>query len=381
VARLLGFMRGVPEETVRRWRAARWRLSRPAANVHEAVESLLPLPAAPSAYVSLFARCASFEPRDLDRLIFEERSLEVLPLHRRGPSLVPTEAAPCLVALNRFAWGSHVRRSRVARRANAALEATAPRVLARLNETPKTAAEVAAGGESKGVEATLRWLAGRGEVVMGFDPPSLFGSLTFARPRPSDRIPVLAQSGYEFLQEVALFYFRAAGPAARDDFLWWTALSRSAARHTIEDLAGILEEVDLEGARKANFMTEEDAAELREFRGFPVSKAALLPAYDPAGSHAREGFAALCEPRLRPKIAPGGRTKPRRPVLLAGSAVGTWAATGDGAAITFDLAKAVGDEAEASIQAAADSLGAFVRAKLAALPGAPASLRNLVRLL
>ncbi len=373
-------MRGVPEESVRRWRAQRWRLSGPAADVREAVDSVLPMQSDPAAYLSVFARAEGFEPRSLDRLVFEDRSLRIFPLHRSGPSLVPFEALPALLALHRFAAGSQRRRSSVARRTQRALEQAASQLRAGLTTTPQSWAGLRE-DYGEGALRALHWMAQSGEVVIGRDPPSLFGQPTFAAPRASDRVPAAAAEGFGFLEDVAKLYFRSAAPASRDDFLWWAGLSRSAARHTIEDLAGLLEELDIEGERKAHFMLEEDGADLRRDRAARTLRAALLPPTDPAGTGSPAGFAPLCEPRLRPTLAPGGRTKPRPLALLGGTAVGSWSGFDKELRIEVQNAKALVPESEEALQREAQRVSAWVADRLAALPGAPASAAALAKAL
>jgi hypothetical protein len=224
-------------------------------------------------------------------------------------------------------------------------------------------------------------MARSGELVMGRDPPTLFGTPTFALPAAGERVPAASTEGFGFLEEVAELFFRAAGPATRDDFLWWAGLSRAAARHTIEDMAGLLEEVDIEGERKAHFMLEEDGAELQRDRAARVLRPALLPALDPAGSGGRAGLATLCEPRLRPTLAPGGRTKPRRLALLGGSAVGTWSAFDQALQTELQVAKALSPDAERALRDEADRVAAFVGDVLAGWPGAPENPAALARAL
>jgi hypothetical protein len=328
----------------------------------------------------MFARTEGFDPRALDRLVFEDRSLRIFPLHRVGPALVPFEALPALMALHRFAEGSERRRSKVARRVQGELAEAAALVRPALTTAPQPWTEFSRPFGPFTLRA-LHWMARSGEVVIGRDPPSLFGEPTFALPRASERVPEASSDGYGFLEDVALLYFRAAGPATRDDFLWWAGLSRSAARHTIEDMAGALEELDIEGERKAHFMLEEDAADLQRDRAPRTGRAALLPASDPAGGASRAGFAPLCEVRLRPTLAPGGRTKPRRLALLGGSAVGTWSGFDRDLNTGVQLAKALTPESEGAVLEGAERVAAWVREALTAVPGAPATPAGLAKLL
>ena len=364
-------MAGVAHEDVRRFRASRMRLLRPASDLQDAVGASLPLPCSPAAYVSAFARLDAFSPADLDALVFADHSLRIHPLHHGGHALVPFEELSALMAGQQFAWGSQMRRSKVARRINDELSRKAAELVPSLS-TRHARAE-------PGERRALDLAATRGEVVVSRDPPTLFGDPTYGVPRAADRVPAAATDGYAFLQDLALAYFRAAGPASRDDFLWWAGLSRSAARHTIEDLAGLLEEVDIEGERKAQFMLEEDAAEVRHTRAPRTLRAAFLPSSDPAGAATRAGFAPLCEPRMRPTLAPGGRGKPRAIVAVGGSAIGGW--TAGPSVVEVTLSKALTSGAEEALESERARLHAFLAGPLAAHGGPPTRRKGWRRLL
>lgn len=352
---------------MRRFRALRWRLSRSAADTADAAAAGLPLPCGPAAYFSMFARLDRFAPADLDKLVFRDRSLRPYPLHRAGLALVPFEALPALFALQRFAWGSEVRRSKVARRKNEEFERASAGLRPRLDSGPLRADAVA-----PAERRALDWLAARGEVAVGLDPPNLFGEPVYEVPSARDRVPPASTATFAFLEDCAKLYFAAAGPATRDDFLWWGGLSRSAARHTIEDLAGLLEEIDLEGERKAHFMIEEDAAGLRLFRPPGAQRAALIPSTDPAGAGSRARFAGIVEPRLRPQLEPGGRSSPRRLALLGGTAVGQWEGPDREGRLSLTLAKELSGDGETVVQDAVTRLEGFIQDSLAGCDGAPA---------
>lgn len=373
-------MTAIREEDVRRFRAQRWYLSRPAPDVSTAVAANLPLPASPAAYLALRARCDASSPEDLHRLVFDERALRVHPLPTAGAALVPVEVLPYLLAVQRFAAGSRVRRSKTWRRIEGEMEAAAPAVLEHLGARPKTKEELAAQGapgqarlnrRASTLEGVLRWLCARGDAVEGFKTRSLFSARTFSVPSPGERVPAASAEDFRFLEEAALFYFRAAGPATRDDFLWWASLSRSAARHTIEDLAGLLEEVDLEGGRRAHFMLEEDGADLRAGRHRPSERVALVPSKDPALCSSAARAAVLCEPRMRPRLASAGRGAAAPLVLVGGQAVGAWVWGGSKEGVQVRLAKELPDEVACEVARAAEAIAEFVARALARLDAAP----------
>lgn len=331
-------MHGVAAADVRRWRAHRSYLTLLATDVATAAAAIPPLSASPSAYLSLAARVENFRPQALDELVLADRALRPYPLWRMGPLLVPPDWIAPLEALHRFRAGSGARRSRVWRRREAAYAELFPRVGAVLTTAPQTLSQLEQHGGldsaavpwSGGLDELLADMAGRGDAVMGLSGTSLAAAeVTFASTDSHDHIPPAAATSYEFLADVALPYFRVAGPATRDDFVWWASISYSSARHTIEDLAGLLEEVDIEGERKAHFLPEDDGADLRRRPLISSERATLLPALDPVRMATEAGFAALCDPRIVPKAppgrrGPGGIAGGTRPVLVGGAVVGRW---------------------------------------------------------
>jgi hypothetical protein len=134
------------------------------------------------------------------------------------------------------------------------------------------------------LEVTLHALVGRGDLKMASAPPHpvtlrnlATDPFVFWKPEDRERIAAAPREGWAFLEDLALHYFRTAGPATRDDLAWWLNISFAAARRTIEDLAGTLEEVDIAGEKQAHFMLEEGASALRSGRLEASRRVALLP--------------------------------------------------------------------------------------------------------
>jgi hypothetical protein len=188
------------------------------------------------------------------------------------------------------------------------------------------------------LEVTLHALVGRGDLrIAATDleaPPAVADPeeypWVFWKPDDRDRVEPAPRDGWTFLENLALHYFRTAGPATRDDLAWWLDISYAAARRTIEDLAGTLEEVDIAGQRQAHFMIEEHAAELRSAPRGVSRRVALLAGADPEARWSREGFLRIVDPDLafwlapRGKAARGGRARIGLPVFVGGNLAGAW---------------------------------------------------------
>lgn len=175
--------------------------------------------------------------------------------------------------------------------------------------------------------------------------------------------------GWSFLEELAIYFLKVAGPATRDDFAWWSGASGAAARRTIEELAGYVDEVDLEGGRKAHFMIEEDAALLRAFVAPRSDHPALLPAFDAVRFAGKAGLAALAPPRIASRVAPPARrragalsTAPRV-ALVGGAAVGTWAWSST-SGVGFDPTLSLDERRTRALGAESRSLESMIRGQL-----------------
>jgi winged helix DNA-binding protein len=342
------------------------------------VDALPPLHLGADAYLSLLARVHGFDVEDLHAMVFDQRSLRPYILGRNLRLLVPLETLSAHLRNHEFAWRSRARRSIVYRRLREEYGRRGPTVLTRLGRGPMTFGQLTAGRPLDGEIhkdnsrdwALLDYMVGSGDIEQSFSRRSLASEETYRNPPAPERVPAATSEGFGFLADLALHYFRVAGPATRDDFAWWAWISLSAARKTLEDLAGLIEELDIEGERRAHFMLEEDAAELREGRQFAGRRVALLPQRDPGLMVSPDGRVRLCDPRLRPRLAPPVRRGKRdivaglRPVLVGGAIVGSWQWDAAHGRVETLLEKAFADEVAEEVEGAAEALSRFLNDEL-----------------
>ena len=200
--------------------AARWRsvrahaLLKPAKDIESAVVAAGGIyGAAPTCYLSLAARVAAFQPSDLDRVLYEKRSLVRVPAMRGSIYMLPVELAPCGLALaGTSALAGMLQRvgldAAQYRRVAGAIEDV-------LAAGPGTAAEIRRGLGSwrephEGLlTLLLRQMSYEGRIVRG-------------RVRGGWRSQTSRQ---EALRRLAHLYFAANGPATPDDFAWWAGAS------------------------------------------------------------------------------------------------------------------------------------------------------------
>jgi len=319
-------VRGVPWSTVRQWRAARQHLLEPASTLRGALEALPPLAAGPSAYLSLWARVRPRPTaREVEALVAKREELVPHFVHGLGDVLVPPPLVAPFAAVRLYRVRRDARRSRRVRGEELALEKAAADLLPTLSERLTPLNEV--GSQARDA---LDQLCSRGRVAKYPEAGALDGQWSYALSPAVEAEAESHAAGWSFLEDLGLHFLTVAGPATRDDFAWWSGASGAAARRTIEEMAGSVEEVDLEGGRQAHFMIEEDAARLRRFAAGPSDHAALLPSLDPVRFAGRAGFGALAGPRVAARVAPparrrgGALTAGPRVALVGGSPVGTW---------------------------------------------------------
>lgn len=209
-----------------------------------------------------------------------------------------------------------------------------------------------------------------------------FGEVMYRLPTGPGRLRPSTPTDYGFLSELASYYFRVCGPATRDDFALWAGVSRAAARKTLEDLAGVLDEVDIEGERQAHFMMEEDAAEMRARPKPTTTRAVLLPWADPAMTSFARGFASMADARagarlrLVPRRSREGLGRVAQPVLVGGTIVGSWDRSPKTRRIEVTLVRELGPDAQAAVETEAQRLDRFLEEDLSRLPGTSAPARR-----
>ena len=297
-------MAGATAQSVRRWRAQRWFLAGQAQSLDEATASLPPLAAGPGAYLSLFARVKGFRARTLERALLKGGFLCVMPIFGLGDVLVAPPIAPLYAATRGFIARRNARRTKRWRALEDQFGEQSAALHGVLSGAPAAAGELS---RAPTAIAALDEMARRGQALKVPGDQRLDGRFSYGKPPRELAGASLQVEGYAFLEDLALEFFRFAGPATRDDFSWWSGVSPPAGRHSIEDLSGLIGEIDIEGERKAFFMREEDAADLRQGHGVETSRVCLLPSMDCARFALRSGFAALCDERMAARYVPAAR--------------------------------------------------------------------------
>ena len=328
-------------------------------------------------YLSIWARTggAAAVP-DVERALYDDRTLLRLLGMRRTVFVVPTAAAPgVLVSCTRdvlarerrklLGWLAAAGVAADVERWLVDVETAALDALTHLGEAtavelaetdPRLRLEIALGNEGTARVASrvLLVLAAQGRIVRG-RPLGSWSSTRF-RWTPTDRwVPGgLAEPDVRTAEEdLARRWLATFGPALPDDLRWWTGWTLTRTRGVLARIGAV--EVDLDGV--PGVVAADDVAPEHESGGAPPGPwVALLPGLDPTpmGWSHRDFYLGPHAPALFDRT---GNVAPT--VWADGRVVGGWTQRPDGR-IAFGLLEDVGAEAVAAIEARAAALAAHL---------------------
>jgi hypothetical protein len=359
---------------------SRHHLGRTAADVVGAVRGVVALhstdPATP--YLALRARVPDFTPSDLQRALFEDRSLWRMHAMRRTLFVVPADDAPVFEAGASRDVARQERR-RLAEWLGAEMEPgrvtefladLAARVVGLLGDgVERRTQELTAAIPELGMQLTLgsgKWstrspLSSRLLFLMAMD-----GSVVRTRPAGSWRSSqyhwaaartwfgaALAPMDPQHARaELARRYLAAYGPATLDDLRWWTGWTAKESRGALATLGAV--PVRLDGGRDG-FVLRDDTVEAARLSP-AASRVALLPALDPTamGWKHRDWYLGG---HAGPLFDRSGNIGPS--IWVDGRIVGGWGQRPDGE-VVCRLLEDVGVEADRLVAEQAAELTAWM---------------------
>ncbi|KQW53755.1 hypothetical protein ASC77_05715 [Nocardioides sp. Root1257] len=330
---------------------------------------------APSVYLSLWARVDGVTVADVDRALYEDRSLVKQLAMRRTLFVFPRDLLPA-------AWGSASARVAAAHRTRlvkeveaggiatdgaAWLDAAGVATLAHLaggaersaqqlrEEVPELAGRVDQGSGNWTANVAvaprvLTQLGVEGRIVRGRNGghwrtarPQWTAMASWLRPDGGDlpeRLP--EREGYAELVRRWLVTF---GPGTEADIVWWLGSTKGAVRAALADVAAV--KVGLDGGGTGWLLPDDlDAEDELEPWG------ALLPVLDPTvmGWKQRDFYLGTLGPQLFDTNGNAGTT-----AWWDGRIVGCWVQDPDGV-VVLNLLEDVGSDARAALAAEAERL-------------------------
>ncbi len=330
----------------------------------------------PTPYLSVHARVDGVTRADVDRALYDDRTLVKQLAMRRTLFVFPRALLPA-------AWGSAsarvaaMLRTRLAKEAvthgladdgEAWLERAMQATLARLaggeelsatqlrEQVPELAGHLEVsldklyGGRFPVAPRVLAQLAVEAEIVRGHNA----GHWRTARPlwtRMEDWLgdrpePLKERDGYAELVRRWLYSF---GPGSADDLVWWLGSTKTAVRNALGDVAAV--EVALENG-STGWLLPDDLDVVAD----PGPWVALLPVLDPTvmGWKTRDFYLGPHASALFDSNGNAGTT-----VWVNGRVVGAWAQDVDGT-VVLNLLDQVSEDARAALGAAAERLTAWL---------------------
>jgi hypothetical protein len=330
---------------------------------------------APTVYLSLWARVDGLAVADVDRALYDDRTLVKQLAMRRTLFVFPLELLPAAwgSASARVAAAHRVRLAKDAERAGIAddgagwVDAAERATLARLADGVELSAQElreqvpeltghlhvspgkSYGGHFPIAPRVLTQLGVEGKIVRGHNG----GHWRTARPRWTatsswlDDVPEPAgeREGYA---ELVRRWLTTFGPGTEADLVWWLGATKTAVRGALADLAAV--EVALEDGAPAYLLPGDPLLETAEPAVEPW--AALLPVLDPTvmGWKERDFYLGPHGPMLFDTNGNAGTT-----AWWDGRIVGCWVQDPDGV-VVLNVLEDVGADARAALDAEAARL-------------------------
>lgn len=324
-------------------------------------------------YLSVSARSIGLTPADVERALYDDRTLLRMLAMRRTMFVVPVDllavlqgaVADALAVKQRRTYGKYLQQAvpgdidtwlaEVAEETHRELLARGSATGAQLSAALprlRTQVDTAPGKPYSKPTNITTWvlliLGCEGHIVRARPKGGWTSSQYSWAPREAwlpegDAAPTPESAR----AEVARRWLRTFGPAPVDDLTWWTGWTKTEVRKTLSSLD--LTEVDLDGT--TGVILSDDRAPAPE----PEPWAALLPALDPTpmGWRSREWFLGPHAPAL---FDTNGNIGPT--IWVDGRIVGGWAQRADGE-IVWRLLEDVGADAKALIETEVERTAAW----------------------
>ncbi|MGG2462355.1 winged helix DNA-binding domain-containing protein [Streptomyces sp. RGM 3693] len=366
----------------RRARLGRRHLLAPdcrAATAEETADAVVALHASDPATVHLAAcaRLAVPDPKEVERALYEDRSLVRMLCMRRTLFAVDAELAPVIASSTARAIAAKERRglvkwvreglgwderrlAEVTDRTLAALAARGEATAADLSaEVPELRATIV-NSPGKPYEATvavasrlLRTLAAEGSIRRS-RPRGGWTSSTFRWAPGTALVDLAAPPAPEARAALARRWLAAYGPATVEDLTWWTGWTRTDTRHALAAVGAVEVTLDGDGGASTGVALPDDLDPVPT----PAPWAALLPGLDPTamGWKARDWY---LDPAMTPRLFDrSGNVGPT--VWWNGRIIGSWAQRPDGEIVRHLLSDEGGSAAAEAVAAEAARLTAWL---------------------
>ncbi len=276
-----------------------------------------------SPYLSLYARMPSFARSDLERELYERRSLIRLKVMRATVFVLTHALAPIAYAATRSL--SLGRGQRNLGLDQVVFDELAPAVLQSLAGRTLTVSELRKElGRDGDLAATVGLLCDQGRLVRD-RPTGSWRSSVFRYRIWREILPNVDLATYGEEEATRLLvqrYLTTYGPATLTDIAWWTGLGATRVRRALQALSNELVEVTIDGFSGRSHIARGDLATLQAAAPPYDACVALLPELDPLimGYKERDRYVA---PRHRELVFDRGGNA-TSVILVDGVVAGVW---------------------------------------------------------
>ena len=236
-------------------------------------------------YLSLYARCSRFKREDLDRELYERRSLGRIRCVRKTIYIHTKDMIPVV-------WKATT--SKVTKASKRYMEfrgvtdevfkKVSKEILTMLSDHEMTASEIKKAVSTKAdISSILYYLCDQGLLLRGKPAggwkdrnyryclfSEYFPDVDLKKPSQSEAITLLVSQ-----------YYTSFGPATENDVVWWTGLGKTEVRYALKNLQDQLLEVSMLGGERSLHMLKSDAALIKDMEIPDKPTVNLLPALDP----------------------------------------------------------------------------------------------------
>ena len=236
-------------------------------------------------YLSLHARCSKFKKEDLDRELYERRSLGRIRCVRKTIYIHTKDMIPTV-------WQATT--SKVTKASKRYMESrgvtdetyreVSKEILTMLSDQEMTASEIKEAVSTKvDISSILYYLCDQGLLMRG-KPAGGWKDRNYKYCLFSEYFPDVdleKPSESEAIASLVGQYYTSFGPATENDVVWWTGLGKVEVRYALKNLQDKLLEVPIRGSERSLLMLKSDEALIKDMQTPDKPIVNLLPTLDP----------------------------------------------------------------------------------------------------
>jgi len=314
-------------------------------------------------YLSLLARCPKFEKEDLDKELYESRSLGRIRCVRKTIYIHTKDMIPVV-------WKATT--SKVAKASKRYMEFrgvsdevykdVSKEILKMLSGQEMTASEIKEAVSTEAdISSILYYLCDQGLLLRGKPAggwkdrnhkyclfSDYFPDVDLERPSESEAITSLVGQ-----------YYTSFGPATENDVVWWTGLGKTEVRHALKNLQDKLLEVPTLGGERSLIVLQSDEKSINDMEPLDKPIVNLLPTLDPYLMGYKERGRYLAEEDSDLVFDRSGNAT--SVILVDGKVVGVWDFEGgEESFVKLHIFRKIGNMIHDDIYNRAGNLGRFI---------------------